>query len=130
MSTEPITRELVESVAYDAVAVAVSDLAARLSPPRSVVVSPSDVCTFGSVVVGTGGVPLVLSDVDRLRVTLRNRDAATSVFLHSQGQPDAATWGVEVVAGATVTLATRDAVWATSAAGTVNVDLVIEAVRP
>jgi len=130
MAVEPITRELVESVAEDAVVSALSALADRLTPPRSVVVAPSDRVKFGSVPVSTEPGVLLGGAVDRLRVTLRNRDAATSVFLHSQGEPDAATYGVELAAGASITLATRDSVWAVAAAGTVTVDLVVESVTP
>jgi len=130
MAVEPITRELVESVAEDAVVSALSALADRLTPPRSVVVAPSDRVAFFAVPVATDGVLLLGGSVDRLRVTIRNRDAATSVYLHNQGQPDPVTYGVELPAGASMTLATRDSVWAAAVAGTVTVDLVVESVAP
>jgi len=130
MSTAPITDDLVERVASRVVENALPALVARLKPPASVVVAPSDRVVFFAVSVGVNGDTVVARDVDRVRVRVTNQDAATSVFLHSRGQPDPTSWGVELVAGASVLLETRDGFFATSAAGTVVLGVTSESVLP
>jgi len=132
MSDVNLSVELVEAIEATARGVGVevaSSLSAALAGPRSTVVAPSDVIRFARVVVLPDGVPVVVGQVDRLRVSVTNRGAA-SVFLHSFGDPDPTLSGVELAAGETRVLDTRDEVWAscTVAASSVRLDVVTEAV--
>jgi len=131
MTTQNLTVELqaVADAVREAGVQTVREVAQVLEVPRSVVVAASGAVGFAQVTVYPSGTPLVVAEVDRLRVTVTNR-GASSVFLHARGQTDPTDSGVELAAGDERTIATRAAVWAscTVAAGSVRVDVVTEAV--
>lgn len=132
MTSETLSVDLVKAIG-DAVREAgiesARSLAQVLEAPRAQVVAPSGAIRFHRLTVYPDGVPLAVGEVDRLRVTMTNRGAA-SVFLHSFGQPEPTNFGVELAAGNERTLETRGDVWAscTAAAGSVRVDVVVESV--
>ena len=135
MGIQPLSDDLVESVTLAAAAagVAAADRVAQvLAGRRSVLSMPSDSVRFSRVLVSPDGVPLAVGQVDRVRVTFTNRDAANSVFLHSFGDVEPVLNGVELAASEERIIGTRDEVWAscTVAAASVRVDVTVEAVYP
>lgn len=98
-----------------------------VSRPNRVVVAPSDSISSGGGELATDRARQIIGfQADRLRLTIRNHDAANPIFVSGRADLSSTSFGFQIPAGEEKTIETRGEVWGIAETATVAYSFLVE----